>query len=55
MTFSFPGLSEGLCRAAQELGYTSLFSIQSEDIPVILKGKSYLPGFSIKDTFHSLN
>lgn len=38
MTFSFPGLSEGLCRAARELGYKSLFPIQSEVIPVILKG-----------------
>lgn len=39
MTFSSPGLSENLCRAAEELGYSALFPIQSEVIPVILSGK----------------
>lgn len=39
MTFSCPGLSENLCRAAEELGYNSLFPIQREVIPVILKGR----------------
>ncbi len=39
MSFSFPGLSGDLCRAAGELGYTDLFHIQKEAIPVILEGK----------------
>ncbi len=39
MSFSIPGISESLCRAAYELGYKSLFPIQTEAIPVILAGK----------------
>ncbi len=39
MTFSSPGLSGSLCRAADELGYKSLFPIQADVIPVILAGK----------------
>lgn len=39
MTFSYPGLSGELCRAAKELGYKEPFPIQSETIPVILAGK----------------
>lgn len=39
MSFSSPGLSAGLCRAVDELGYKELFPIQVEAIPVILAGK----------------
>lgn len=39
MTFSFSGLSEDLCRAAEELGYSSIFPVQAEAIPVILAGR----------------
>ncbi len=39
MTFSFPGLSENLCRAADELGYREPFPVQREVIPFILAGR----------------
>lgn len=39
MSFSHPGLSDSLCRAADELGYKELFPIQVDAIPVILTGK----------------
>jgi len=39
MPFSYPGLSAGLCRAADELGYKELSPIQAESIPVIFEGK----------------
>jgi len=40
MTFAFPGLSENLCRSADELGYKDLFPVQKDVIPVILAGKN---------------
>lgn len=39
MSFSHPGLSESLCRAADDQGYKELFPIQAEAISVILAGK----------------
>jgi ATP-dependent RNA helicase RhlE len=39
MSFSHPGLSDSLCRAADEQGYKDLFPIQAEAFPVIFAGK----------------
>jgi len=39
MSFPIPGLSVDLCRAVSKLGYTDLFPVQTEAIPVILAGK----------------
>lgn len=39
MSFSFPGLSVELCRAADGLGYVKPFPVQAEAIPLILEGR----------------
>ncbi len=39
MSFFQAGLSESLCRAAEEIGYANPFPIQEQVIPLILQGK----------------